>query len=432
MKTNLVAPLILLTLGSLAHAQLQGATTSPSTSPSPGFGFSLPTVEGTMTYALTASEDLETGYGTGGAASQTTLSGDLAYLSSSQTKPFSLVYSGGYMYTNVPGYPASSTFQNLALSQVVVTRNWNFVVDDAVSYLPQSPIVGLSGIPGVGDIGVTPVQIGDQPAQSILTDYGVSVSNGLNGGVTRQLTGSTSINASASWQILRFFSDLGIDSTAEYGTLGLNHRIDARSSVGASATYSYSSEQYLNLTLPFTTEGLMFQYQRQWSRALSMSVSVGPQRTYGTGAAEAFMPAQLDFAANAGLTYTRKLTSASLIYTRATNAGSGVIYGALTDSLSLSAQRQFSRNWEGAVTGSYFRSAALMQVPGFNESFQGTDGSIQASRKISRSFSAYASYTALTQSAITPGVSQNVFSGFSQVFAAGITYSPGPIHPGHF
>lgn len=428
MKTHLVAPLLLLTLGSLAHAQMPAATTSPS----PGFGFSLPTVEGTMTYALTASEALETGYGVGSAASQTTLSGDLAYLSSSQTKPFSLVYSGGYLYTNMPGYPASSTFQNLALSQVVVTKNWNFVVDDAVSYLPQSPIVGLSGIPGVGDIGVPPVQIGDQPAQSILTDYGVSVSNGLNGGVTRQLTGSTSINASVSWQILRFFSDLGLDSTAEYGTLGLTHRIDARNSVGASATYSYSSEQYQNINLPFTTEGLMFQYQRQWSRTLSMSVAVGPQRTYGTGAAEAFMPAQLDFAANAGLTYARKLTSASLTYTRATNAGSGVVYGALTDTVSLTAQRQFSRNWQGAVTGSYFRSVALMQVPGFNENFQGVDGSIQVSRKLGRSLSAYASYTALTQSTGTPGASQNIFSGLSQVFSVGITYSPGPIHPGHF
>ena len=429
MKTHRVAPLIILMLGSLAHAQMPAATASPS----PGFGFSLPTVEGTVTYALTGSESVTTGAGYGNtAASEAVLSGDVAYLSSSQTKPFSLVYSGGYLYSNIPGFPASSTFQNLALSQVVVTKNWNFVVDDAVSYLPQSPIVGLSGIPGVGDIGVTPVQIGDQPTQSILTNYGVSVSNGLNGGVTRQLTGSTSINGSVSWQILRFFSDLGIDSTAEYGTLGLTHRIDARSSVGVSATYSYSSQQYQNLTLPFTTEGLMFQYQRQWSRTLSMSVAAGPQRTYGTGAAEVFMPAQLDFVANAGLTYTRKLTSASLTYSRATNGGSGVIYGALTDSLSLSAQRQFSRNWQAAVTGSYFRSVALAQVPGFNENFQGTDGSIQLSRKIGRSFSGYVSYTALTQSTGTPGTSQNIFSGFGQVFSVGLTYSPGAIHPGHF
>jgi hypothetical protein len=429
MKTHLVAPLILLTLGSIAQAQVQG----PATSLSPGFGFALPTVEGTLTYALTGSESVATGAGYGNTvASETTLSGDVAYLSSSQTKPFSLVYSGGYLYSNVPGYPGSSTFQNLALSQVVVTKNWNFVVDDAVSYLPQSPITGFSGIPGVGDIGVTPVQIGDQPAQSILTNYGVSVSNGLNGGVTRQITGSTSITGSASWQLLRFFNNLGIDSTGEYATLGLNHRINARSSVGASATYSYTSEQYQNINLPFTTEGLMFQYQRQWSRTLSMSIAAGPQRTYGTGASELFMPAQIDFVANAGVTYTRRLTSASLTYSRATNGGSGVIYGALTDSVSLSAHRQLSRNWQAAVTGSYFRSVALAQVPGFNESYQGADGSIQVSRKISRSLSAYASYTAITQSAITPGASQNVFSGLGQVFAAGLTYSPGAIHPGHF
>ncbi len=429
MKTRLVVPLLFLVLGSLACAQMQG----PATSPSPGFGFSLPTVEGTLTYALTGSESAASGAGYGNTvASETILSGDLAYLSSSQTKPFSLVYSGGYMYTNMPGYPASSTFQNLALSQVVATKNWNFVASDAVSYLPQSPIVGFSGIPGIGDIGVTPVQLGDQPAQSILTDYGVSVSNGLSGGVTRQITGSTSIVGSASWQILHYFNNVGINSTGEYATLGPNHRIDARSSVGASVTYGYTSEQFQNINLPFTTEGLMLQYQRQWSRTLSMSVSAGPQRTYGTGASEAFMPAQIDFVANAALTYTRKVTSASLIYSRATNGGSGVVYGALTDTVSLSAQRQMGRKWQAAVTGSYFRSIALAQVPGFNENYQGTDGSVQISRQISRSLSGYVSYTALTQSALTPGVSQNVFSGFGQVFAAGITYSPGAIHPGHF
>ena len=95
------------------------------------------------------------------------------------------MYSGGYLYSSVPGYPSSSTFQNLAASPGGTTKNWNFVIDDAVSYLPESPTTGLSGIPGVGDIGVEPVQIGDQPAQSILTNYATRVGNGLNGGITR-------------------------------------------------------------------------------------------------------------------------------------------------------------------------------------------------------------------------------------------------------
>src|ERR1700689_1397096 len=119
MKTYLVAPVMLLALGSLAQAQDVPAVVNST----PTFGFSLPSVEGTLTYSLSAAESFDTGYNTGGADTTTSLSGNLAYLSSSPNKPFSLVYSGGYLYSTVPGYPGSSTFQNLSASQVVTTKN---------------------------------------------------------------------------------------------------------------------------------------------------------------------------------------------------------------------------------------------------------------------------------------------------------------------
>jgi hypothetical protein len=163
MKTILVAPLLFLAIGSRAEAQAPPMATAPS------FGFSLPSAEGTLTYSLSASESFLTGSEASGTDTTTSLSGSLGYLSSSPNKPFSLVYSGGYLYSTVSGYPGSSTFQNLAASQVVTTKNWNFVVDDAVSYLPEAPTTGLSGIPGVGDIGVVPVQIGQTTPRASAT-----------------------------------------------------------------------------------------------------------------------------------------------------------------------------------------------------------------------------------------------------------------------
>lgn len=82
--------------------------------------------------------------------------------------------------------------------------------------------------------------------------------------------------------------------------------------------------------------------------------------------------------------------------------------------------------------GSYFHVSALGQIPGFNENYSGVYAGLQVSRKLSRSFSCYANYTGMSQSASSPGGQQNVFSGISQMFAVGLTYSPGPIHPGHF
>ena len=438
MKTNVVAPLIFLALGALAHAQVQGANSSTP----PSFGFTLPSVGGTLTYALSGSESVSTGYGNGGVDSTTALSGDLAYLSTSRSKPFSLVYSGGYLYTFIPGYPSSSTYQNLAFSQVVKTKVWTFVVDDAVSYLPQSPTTGLSGIPGLGDIGVEPVQLGDEPAQSILTNYASRVGNGLNGGVTRQITRSTFINGSASWQVLRFLGNQGINSTEESGTVGPSYRIDARSSLGADATYDYTTDQYQGGNFDFTSEGLTFYYKRQWSHAISMSIALGPQRTYGSDATALLIPSQINLTANVGLTYTRKMTSVGLYYSRATNSGSGVVYGALTDDVTINVQQQFMRNWQVALTGSYIRSSSLTgsyirssslaQIAAINTVTQGIYGGVQASRKINRSLSGYFSYTAITQSVNDTAATPNVFSGLSQVIAVGLTYSPVAIHSDHF
>jgi hypothetical protein len=416
----------MLAIGSLAKAQAPPLATPPS------FGFSLPSVEGTMTYSLSASESFLVGYQNSGADTTTSLSGSLGYLSSSPDKPFSLVYSGGYLYSTVPGYPGSSTFQNLAASQVVTTKNWNFVVDDAVSYLPQAPTTGLSGIPGVGDIGVVPVQIGDEPTQSILTNYATRVGNGLNGGATRKINASWAMNGSASWQILHFFDGEGINSSSETGSVGPTYRIDARSSASANVNYSYINDSFLGNSYPFETEGISLQYQRQVSRFFNIAVTAGPQRTFGSGTTSGLIPSSITAVGSATVGYARRRTNVSISFARATNSGSGVVYGALTDSIVGAVRQQFSRNWQGALTASYSQSTALGNIAGANESFRGTYGGGQVSRRLGREFSAYFSYTAVTQNDNYPGATQAAFNGLTQVLAVGVTYSPGAQHLGKF
>ena len=426
MKTPLVAPLFLLALGSIAVAQ------APPLSSPPTFGFSLPSVEGTLTYSLSASESVITGYSGGGVDTTTSFSGNLGYLSSSPDKPFSLVYSGGYLYSSEPGYPASSTFQNLAASQVWTTKNWNFVIDDAVSYLPQSPTTGLSGIPGVGDVGVVPVTIGDEPPQSILTNYSTRIGNGLNGGATRKVNANLSIAGSASWQILHFFGNGGIDSSVYSGTVGPTYRIDARSSVGANVNYSYTNNTYLGTSYPFEAEGVSFTYQRQVSKFFSLSLAGGPQRTSGSGSNPSVIPSEITGVGTATISYSRRRTTASLGYARATNSGSGVVFGALTDSITGSIRQQFSRDWQGALTASYSDNSPLSNVAGLNQTYRSTYGGGQISRRLGREFSAYFSYTAVTQNESRGASLQTAYNGLNQVFSGGITFSPAPFHLGKF
>src|SRR5579875_486655 len=119
----------------------------------PGVGFSLPHIGGSLSYALNGSELISNGFfNNSGVSYSTNISGDVAYVSKSQFHPFSAVYDGGILIAD-SGQP-TTFYQSLSFSQVLSTKNWNIVLADSVSYLPESPVAGLSGIPGVGDVGV--------------------------------------------------------------------------------------------------------------------------------------------------------------------------------------------------------------------------------------------------------------------------------------
>jgi hypothetical protein len=240
------------------------------------------------------------------------------------------------------------------------------------------------------------------------------------------------VNGSASWQILHFFGDEGINSSSESGSVGPTYRIDARSSASANVTYSYINDSFLGKSYPFETEGISLQYQRQVSRFFSIAVTAGPQRTFGSGTTSALIPSSITVVGNASVSYARRRTNASISYARATNSGSGVVYGALTDSIVGSVRQQFSRNWQGALTASYSQSTSLGNIAGVDESFHGTYGGGQISRRLGRLFSGYFSYTAVTQSDNNPGTTKAAFNGLTQVFAVGVTYSPGAQHLGKF
>ena len=190
--------------------------------PAPGVGFSLPRIGGSLTYGLNASELISNGfYNNSGIGETTNFGGDLAYVSKSEHHPFSAVYAGGVLIAN-SGQPTTA-YQSLSFSQVLSTKNWNIVASDSVSYLPESPAVGLSGIPGVGDLGVDPINgsLGPAPGLGILTTYGPRVSNSTTGTASRVLSGRLSVNISGAYGIQRFIGDNaseGLNSTTYGGS----------------------------------------------------------------------------------------------------------------------------------------------------------------------------------------------------------------------
>jgi hypothetical protein len=429
----LVLLAVVLSTGGVASAQaLPAAEAAPIST-----GFALPTTLGSLQYAVSASQSLVWGfYSNSGASASTNLSGDLAYLSNSKQHPFSAVLSGGRSWSE--SGQSSYSFASLGVSQVANFGRWNFVISDSVSYLPGTPVAGLSGVPGVGDLGITPVQIGTDTGQGILTNYSNRITNSAAGTLSRQLTGKTSINASGTYSIYRFLdspttstsiSGAGLDSDSVSGGGGLTHQLNARSSYGAN--YSYSSFTYPNNTFgvfapDFNSQTASAFVSHQFTRRLGGSISAGPQWT--TISTSGSSPAVSLFV-SASSSYSAKNYLTTLSFTRSTNSGFGAVGGAISNSANLSVNRTFAMVWNAAATVSYARTSNLPgpNVPVYSSSTYVVGA--QVSRAIARSLSCYASYTLEDQS-VSATSTVDVFSGMSQVVGFGITFSPSALHLG--
>ena len=423
---TLVLWLLIASFARKAHAQAEPTATADALYP----GFQLPDLEGSLHFALSASQRVSTNYnGTGQTVRSTSIAGDLGYLSRSEVHPFSMIYSGGYLGNtgDANGQP-SSVFQNLALSQIFQTRKFHFIVADAVSYLPTAPTTGLSGIPGIGDLGITSVQVGPVSGQSILTSYAPRVNNSASATVQRNLTGSTTVEGSGSFLIQRFVEGQnanGIDNNQATGIGGLTHRIDARNTL--SANYTYSRFSYPSVAFSFISQGANLEYIRHVSRKILVDITAGPQRT----TASSGVSPSLTLAIQANATYTGEDSTVGLIFSRGTNSGSGVVQGAQIDNLSANVTKKFRRDWNTAALVGYTHTTSL---PGLSSNALSTDivlASFQANRKIGNYLSAFLSYSLQNQSAQGIATVANVQNGISHIVGVGLTYSPSLIHLGH-
>ena len=437
---------IMLMLAAFSSALSYGQATATASAPLSTSGLSLGVVNGTFRYGATASESFQTGYGQNqGVTEQTDLSGSLIYATKSLKAPFNAIYTGGVLFSNQRNY-GTNTFQSLALSQGYILKNWTFGLSDVVSYLPQSPTLGLSGVAGTGDVGFSPVTGIDTPAQNILTYNSNRVSNTATGNASRKITARTAITADVSYGILHYFDNDSLNTRQISSDLGLNHEIDPRTSVGVDVNYSvFTFGNYLvgaqsGNDASFTTRAASIRAQRQFTRALSGSVSIGPQ--WVNSSSQLGIPSRLSVYVSAGVTYVRRFGTFSGSYNRGANGGSGALPGAFSDSLTGTASRAFGHNWAISGNVGYTRTSGLgnnvnsrlIVLPGvgnygdFNSTFAGA----QATRRISDSFSAFASYTAFDQ---TYGNVQNIpgaISGVIQSFTIGASWYPKSTNLGQF
>lgn len=425
--------------GQAAPTAVPVQTESPAGTATPRLSW----VDGTVHYALNASEIVQFGYyGNGNLTSATALSGVVGYTSLSQIHPTALLFSGGVVIGQ--GGQGTSTFQNVALSQSLIGKLWSLNVSDSFSFLPQSPVTGVSGVPGINNPGGIPIEgPSEGPAGGVLTYSGNRLSNTLSGTVSRNLTGRTSVSGSGAWSILHFMDkNVGLDTSMTTGQVGINHQIDRRNTVSLSAVYStfdttnlssFYSPGFPYSTINYQTKGVNLSYSRLWTRLLSVDVSAGPM--WISSSAAPLIPNQVNFYMNAGANYSRRLSNYNVRYMHGVNGGSGVQPGALSDTVSANASRTFNARWAASASVVYMRSSGLLTVSAGDSisSITNTEyGILQLTHGFSRTVSGYASYTAQNQSFNQGALVPNAFNGMSHIFGIGVSWTPRATRLGEF
>jgi hypothetical protein len=364
-------------------------------------------------YVLRYSQSAQFG-GSYGDWQTVTPSGEIDYSNGRSRAPFNLRYSGGYTWTlNGPSY-STGFFQRLAVQQQISGRKWEASLGDDVSYRPQSPTTGFSGIPGTGE----PIGAPTPPttSQAVLTLGTHALYNITTADVSRILTAAYSVSAGGAYDLLRFPDGNGLDTNTASAFGELTRRLSARHSL--SGQYAYTQSNYPKTNFTFYTNAAMGIYERAWSRSLHTSIALGPE--WINNSVPRVIPPSTMLSVNAVLNQQfRRQGSFSLNYRRGTSGGSGYMLGQKLDTVSGAYSRDFEHKFTTEMTAGYSRSTPLTQRGVLEYEF----GGVQLYRHLGLHLSAFVNYTVMTQSA-NMALPDNVVRHPLQTISFGMTFEP--------
>lgn len=340
-----------------------------------------------------------------------TPSGEVDFRNGRRQTPFSLIYAGGYTWTLTgPTQYSTGFFQRLSLHQVLSHEKWKVSLGNDVSYRPEAPFTGFSGIPGTGEPIGAP---SPPPSQSILTLGTHALDNLATGELTRILSPAYSVSVGANYDLLFFPDSNGLNTNHLSAQTELARQIRRRSSVFGA--YIFNQFTYPDVSLSTNANVVTAGYEHAFSRRFHVNLSAGPG--WVTSSNNKVVPASTIVSANAGLDYQMPAGSVFVRYDRSTSGGSGYLLGQLSDIVNAGYSRVFARTFTAEVIGGYRRIQPLNK----NAIIQAEMGAVQGSWHFGERFSGFANYTVVAQTSAAP-LPSNAVSGPLQTISFGIAY----------
>jgi hypothetical protein len=338
-------------------------------------------------------------------------SGEVDFRNGHHRTPFSLIYAGGYTLTlSGPTQYSTGFFQRLSLHQVLSGGKWKASLGDDVSYRPEAPITGFSGIPGTGE------PIGSPPppsSQTILTLGTHALDNLATGELSRALSPIYTLTVGAEYDLLLFPDSNGLDTNHLSAHSGVTRLISRRSSIFAE--YIFNQFSYPDVNLTTNANVVMAGYEHAFSRRFNVNLGAGPG--WVTSSNSEVVPSSTMVNANAELHYQMRMGSAYVRYDRSTSGGSGYLLGQLSDTVDGGYWRQFARAFTAEVAGGYRRIQPLNK----SAIIQSALGAVQGSWWFGQHLNGFANYTVVTQVSDGP-LPSNAVTRPLQTVSFGIAY----------
>ena len=200
------------------------------------------------------------------------------------------------------------------------------------------------------------------------------------------MTRKSTVTLSAAYGLLDFPGPGYISSHMLNAQGGLDYQLDPKNSIAFLG--GYGKIDYLGTTNSTTDLLGALAYGRKITGRMAFQVSTGPQFIRSMGTPGNFQ--QWLLSVNTALSYAWRRSSASLVFVRGLTSGSGVLRGSASDTFSLSASHQFTRLWNGSVSGWYAFNKSLAPAGAatqqFSDWFFGASLGRQLTRRVQVNF----------------------------------------------
>jgi hypothetical protein len=270
---------------------------------------------------------------------------------------------GGYFSTQNEG---NGSYQQLGFVQGFTWRRWQLQFFDDFAYLPTSQFGfgGLSGIgaPGVGgSLSPAPPLLNGVflPDQTILVANGPRYSNSFAVQAIFATSPRGSITLIGSYGLLRFTDPGNIDNDDVIGSVGYNYALTKKDSLGV--LYRFTAYHFAGQPQAIGDHAFNLAYGRKITGRLGLSLFAGPEIVTFRVPVGAITQ-QTNLSLGATLNYGFEWGGISLGYNHGTNGGSGILTGAIGDTVGANATRRITRVWNARANMGYGREHAFAAV----------------------------------------------------------------------